>query len=34
MILDCTVRDGGYANNFQFSLVEIVKITKTLMTLQ
>jgi 4-hydroxy 2-oxovalerate aldolase len=30
MILDCTVRDGGYANNFQFSLMEIKKITKTL----
>jgi isopropylmalate/homocitrate/citramalate synthase len=30
MILDCTVRDGGYANNFQFSLMEIIKITKTL----
>lgn len=30
MILDCTIRDGGYANNFQFSLVEIRKITNIL----
>ena len=30
MILDCTIRDGGYANNFEFSLVEIRKITNIL----
>jgi len=29
-ILDCTLRDGGYLNNWQFSREETVKIIKTL----
>ena len=29
-ILDCTLRDGGYVNNWQFSYSQVTKITKSL----